>query len=139
MENRIIYKIKMILKITKPFAIIDVETTGLNLQEDHIVDICITKIFPKGNEETLNSLINPLINIPIESTEIYGITNNDVEGKPTFKEFAQKIIDFINNCDLCGFQIKFDLSLLESEFKRCEINYSKEGRVILDVKHIIIN
>ena len=126
----------MILKITKPLAVIDVETTGLNAQEDRIIDICITKIFPEGNEETLNSFINPLVNIPIESTKIHGITDKDVEGKPTFKEFAQKIINIINNCDLCGFQIKFDLDFLESEFKRCGVHYSKEGRIILDVKHI---
>jgi len=126
----------MILKIIKPLAVIDVETTGLNPQEDRIIDICITKIFPEGNEETFNSLINPLINIPIESTEIHKITDKDVEGKPTFKEFSQEILDFINNCDLCGFRINFDLSILESEFKRCGVHYSKEGRIILDIQHI---
>jgi len=124
------------LQLTRPIAFIDTETTGLNNQEHRIVDICITKILPDGKEETLNSLINPTIPIPVESTEIHGITDADVQGKPTFKEFAQKIIDFIENCDLCGFNIKFDLSFLESEFQRTGVTYSKEGREILDVQHI---
>jgi DNA polymerase-3 subunit epsilon len=100
------------------------------------VDICITKIRPNEEEETLNSFINPSIPIPIESTQIHGITDSDVEGKPTFGEFAQKIIEFIDDCDLGGFGTKFDLSFLESEFKRAGINYSREGRRVVDVLSI---
>lgn len=125
------------LQLTRPIAVIDIETTGLNTQEDCIVDICIIKILPNGKEETLNSLINPNMPIPIESTEIHGVIDTDVQGKPTFKEFAPKIIDFIDGCDLCGFGIKkFDLLVLESEFKRAGVAYSKEGRQILDVLNI---
>lgn len=124
------------LKLTRPIAVIDIETTGLNKQEDRIVDICVTKILPNGEEKTLNSLINPTIPIPFESTKIHGITDADVQGKPTFKEFAQKIINFIDKCDLCGFGIKFDLAFLESEFKRAGVSYSEEGTEILDVQHI---
>jgi DNA polymerase-3 subunit epsilon len=124
------------LQLTRPIAFIDIETTGLNTQQDRIVDICITKIRPNGAEETLNSVINPNIPIPIESTQIHGITDTDVKGKPTFEEFAQKIIDFIDDCDLGGFGTKFDLSVLESEFKRVGINYSREGKQIVDVQRI---
>ena len=125
------------LQLTRPIAVIDIETTGLNKQEDRIVDICITKILPNGEEETLNSIINPTIPIPIKSTEIHGITDTDIQGKPTFKEFAPKIISFIDNCDLCGFNIiGFDSYVLESEFKRAGINYSNEGRKIIDVLRI---
>jgi len=124
------------LQLTRPLVVIDTETTGLNNREDRIVDISIIKILPDGKEEMLSSLINPTIPIPVESTEIHGITDSDVQGKPTFKEFAQKIIDFIDNCDLCGFNIKFDLSFLESEYQRAEVTYSHEGRKILDVQHI---
>src|SRR3989338_2735092 len=103
------------LQLTRPIAFIDVETTGLNTQEDRIVDICITKILPGGGEETLTSLINPTMPIPTESSKIHGIVDADVQGKPTFKELAQGIIDFIDKCDLCGFNIsRFDLPILES-------------------------
>ena len=125
------------LQLTRPIAFIDIETTGLNKQEDRIVDICITKILPNGEEETLNSVINPTIPIPIEAAEIHGITDIDVQGKPTFKELAPKIVDFINNCDWCGFNIVgFDLYVLESEFKRAEIDYSNEGKKVIDVMRI---
>ena len=124
------------LELTRPLAVIDIETTGLNKQEDRIVDICITKILPDGQEETLKSLINPTIPIPLEATDIHGIKDDDVQGKPTFKEFAQKIIDFFDGCDLCGYGVSFDLAFLELEFKRADINYSKAGREVIDVKNI---
>ena len=124
------------LQLTRSIAFIDIETTGLNTQKDRIIDICVIKIHPNGAEETLNSVINPNIPIPTESTQIHGITDADVKGKPTFEEFAQKLIDFIDSCDLGGFGTKFDLSVLESEFKRVRINYSIEGRKIVDVQSI---
>ena len=102
------------LKLTKPIAFIDIETTGLNTQQDRIIEICVIKIHPSGAEEILNSIINPKIPIPIESTQIHGIKDVDVEGKPTFNEFAKELINFIVNCDLGGFGTKFDLSFLES-------------------------
>ncbi len=124
------------LHLIRPIAFIDIETTGLNTQQDRIVDICIIKIHPNGTEEMLNSIINPNMPIPIESTQVHRITDADVKGKPTFEEFAQKVIDFIDDCDLGGFGAKFDLLVLESEFKRAGINYSREGRQIIDVQII---
>jgi DNA polymerase-3 subunit epsilon len=124
------------LKLTRPIVFIDIETTGLNTQQDRIVDICVIKLHPNGTEETLNSIINPNVSIPIRATQIHGITDTDVRGKPTFKEFAQKLIDFIDDCDLGGFGTKFDLLILESEFKRAGINYSREGKQIVDVQII---
>ncbi|MCD4666665.1 3'-5' exonuclease [archaeon] len=125
------------LNLKRPIAVIDLETTGVDRQNDRIVEIGITKIFPDGKEEILDSLINPEIPIPSEATEIHGIKDTDVQGKPIFKEFAPKIISFIDNCDWCGFNlIGFDLYLLESEFKRAEINYSSEGRKVIDVMRI---
>ena len=124
------------LQLTRPIAFIDIETTGLNAQQDRIVDICVIKIHPNGAEEILNSFTNPNIPIPIESTQIHRITDADVKGKPTFEEFAKKLVDFIEDCDLGGFETKFDLSFLESEFKRTGINYSREGRQIVDVQRI---
>jgi len=124
------------LDLKKPLVVIDIETTGLNKQEDRIVDIFIIKIHPNGKQETLKSLINPTIPITLESTQIHGIKDEDVKDKPTFKEFSNKIVDFIADCDLCGYELRFDLEILESEFKRIGVDYSKEGRVILDVKQI---
>lgn len=124
------------LQLARPIAFIDTETTGLNKQQDHIVDICIIKIHQDGREEKLSSLINPNMPIPAEATQIHGITDEDVKGKPTFKEFAPKLIDFIDNCDFGGFGLDFDLIILESEFKRAGINYSREGKQLIDVKNI---
>jgi len=125
------------LQLTKPLAFIDVETTGLNTQQDRIVDICVTKLHPDGKEETISSFINPGMPIPIESTQIHGITDDDVKGKPTFNELAPKLFDFIKDCDLGGFGIiKFDLSVLEYEFERVGIKYSKKGKQIIDVQNI---
>ena len=125
------------LKLTRPLAVMDIETTGLNPQEDRIIEISIIKLFPDGKEEILNSLINPERSIPAESTQIHKITDADVIVKPTFNEFAQKVIDFIRDCDLCGFQIaKFDLSVLESEFNRAGVNYLRDGIKIIDVLKI---
>ena len=125
-----------LLKLARPIAFIDIETTGLNKQHDRIVDLCVIKIHPNGVEETLNSVIDPTIPIPLESTQIHSITDSEVKGKPTFKEFAQKLIDFTDNCDLGGFGTDFDLAILESEFKRIGINYSREGKQIVDVQSI---
>jgi len=125
------------LNLKRPIVVLDFETTGVNRQNDHIIEICMIKRFPDGREKILNSLINPEMPIPSDATEVHGIKDIDVQGKPTFKEFAPKIISFIENCDLCGFNIiNFDLHLLESEFKRAEIDYSNEGRKLIDVMKI---
>jgi len=124
------------LELTRPLAVIDLETTGVNKQEDRIIEFCIIKILPDGKKEKLKSLVNPTIPIPLESTNIHGIKDEEVKDKPTFKEFAQKIIDFIKNCDLCGYEVKFDLGFLEVEFKRAGISYQKGNSIVLDVKQI---
>jgi DNA polymerase III subunit epsilon len=124
------------LQLTRPIAFIDIETTGLNRNEDRIVDLCIIKILPGGQEEILKSLVNPTIPIPSDSTEIHGIVDADVQGKPTFKDLAQKIVKFLDNCDLGGYGVKFDLAIIGSELKRVGINYSNEGRNVIDVMDI---
>ena len=125
------------LNLTRPIVFIDIETTGLDARDGHrILEICLIKINPDGTEETLSSLINPAMQIPLEATKIHGITNDDVKGKPTFNELAPKIISFIDNCDLAGFGTKFDLEFLNSEFRKAGVNYSEEERTILDVQRI---
>ncbi len=125
------------LHLERPIAFIDLETTGLNTEQDRIVDICITKVNVDGTEESLSSLINPGMPIPVESTQIHGITDADIKDKPTFQGFAPKVIRFIENCDIGGFGVsKFDLFVLESEFKRAGVVYTREGRQIIDVQNI---
>ena len=125
------------LQLTRPIAFIDVETTGLNKQEDRIVELSITKVHQDGKEEILNSLINPEMLIPPNAAEVHGIKDEDVRGKPIFKELALNVSKFIDNCDMCGFNIiGFDLPFLESEFRRAGVNYSNEGRKIIDVMKI---
>jgi len=122
------------LSLQAPIAFIDIESTGVNPQQDRIIEIGIIKLHPNGREEFLNSLINPGIPIPSEAIKIHGITDVDVAGKPSFREFSSKLLEFIKDCDLGGFAIKkFDLPILEAEFKRANIVYSREEKKIIDV------
>jgi len=122
------------LTLRAPIAFIDTETTGVNPQQDRIIEIGIIKIHPDGREEFLSSLINPGIPIPPDAIKIHGITDADIAGKPSFREFAPKLFEFIKDCDLGGFEIKrFDLPLLETEFQRAGILYSRKEKLIVDV------
>lgn len=122
------------LNLTRPIAFFDIESTGTNTQQDRIVEISVIKINPQGKEEFLSSIINPEIPIPQEAIEIHGITNEEVVGKPIFKDFAQELFEFLKDCDIGGFYMsKFDLPLLEKEFERVGIPYSRQGKSIIDV------
>ncbi|MBQ9213365.1 MAG: 3'-5' exonuclease, partial [Bacteroidales bacterium] len=105
----------MNLNLKKPLAFFDLETTGLNVAHDCIIEICVLKINPDQTEETFVSRIKPMLNnqlVPIskEASEITGIKDEDLKGCPTFKEIAPKLIQFFENCDLGGFNSnKFDI------------------------------
>jgi len=124
------------LKLERPLAVIDLETTGLNKQEDRIVDICIIKIMPDGQEETLKYLLNPTIPIPSESTEVHKITDGDVKDEPKFSEIAKEVTGFLEGCDICGFGVKFDMDILASELARVGISYSFQNKQVVDVQSI---
>ncbi|HSW68481.1 MAG TPA: 3'-5' exonuclease [Bacteroidales bacterium] len=127
----------MSIKITKPLAIFDLETTGVNVGTDRIVEICILKVMPDGKQYTRTQRINPTIPIPPNVTAIHGITDNDVKDKPTFNKVAGELLKFIENCDLCGFNaLKFDLPLLAEEFLRAGADFDLKGRRIVDVQNI---
>lgn len=119
----------MSLKLKRPIAVIDLETTGANVETDQIVSIAIVKINTDNTiEEGKEWLVNPLISIPEAVSKIHGITDKMVKDKPTFRELAPKIKDELANCDLAGFNIdKFDLPLLINEFKRVEHRSSVRG------------
>lgn len=121
------------LKLNRPIAFIDVETTGLKPYSDRIVELSIFKINPDGRQEYKNHRINPGISIPTEATVIHGITNADVANEPAFSQYAKSVRDFMQGCDIGGFNvIGFDLPVLEAEFARAKVEFSREGRYLVD-------
>ncbi len=127
----------MKLKLTKPIAFFDLETTGINITTDRIVEISIVKVMPNGEETTLTHRINPTIPIPKESSEIHGIVHDDIKDKPTFAELAKEISNFITDCDLAGFNSnRFDIPLLAEEFLRVDVDFDMRNRRFVDVQTI---
>jgi len=127
----------MKLKLIKPIAFFDLETTGLSIASDRIVEISIVKIMPNGDKEIKTKLINPTIPISKESISIHGITNDDVKDKSTFKEVATELNEFIEGCDLAGYNSnKFDVPLIAEEFLRAGIDFDISKRKLIDVQNI---
>ena len=115
----------------------DLETTGLNVGQDRIVEISLLKVMPNGQEEQLTYRINPEMPISEESTSIHGISNEDVANEPTFKQLASQIAAFMDGADLSGFNLlKFDVPMLVEEFLRVEIDFDLKNRKIVDVQRI---
>ncbi len=130
-------EIVMELNLKRPIAFFDLETTGLNTTTDRIVEISILKINADGKEEQRTWLLNPEMPISAESTEVTGYTDEMVADKPTFKEKAPEIAQFIGNSDLAGYNIlKFDLPILVEEFLRVDYDFDIKGREFIDVMNI---
>ena len=107
------------LNLTKPICFFDLETTGINVSRDRIVEIAILKVYPSGEKESRTWLVNPEMPIPPETTAIHGITNEDVKDKPTFKELAPQVVQMIEGSDVAGFNSnRFDIPLLAEELLR---------------------
>ena len=127
----------MNLNLTKPIVFFDLETTGVNIATDKIVEIAILKVFPNGNKESKTWLVNPEIEIPQGSIDIHGITNEKVVTEPTFKELAPKINEMIGDSDLAGFNSnRFDIPLLAEELMRAGIDFDMKNRKAIDVQVI---
>ncbi len=127
----------MNLKLEKPLVFFDLETTGVQVAKDRIVEIAILKVFPNGNKESKTWLVNPTIPIPAETTAIHGISDKKVANEPTFKELASEISELIHNCDLAGFNSnKFDIPLLAEEFLRVGIDFNMDNRKAVDIQNI---
>ncbi|MFN0730113.1 exonuclease domain-containing protein [Polaribacter gochangensis] len=127
----------MKLKLEKPIVFFDLETTGINIGTDKIVEIAILKVFPNGNKESKTWLVNPEIEIPKEASDIHGITNEQVVTEPTFKELAPQINELIADCDLAGFNSnRFDIPLLAEELMRVGIDFNMNNRKAIDVQVI---
>ena len=127
----------MKLKLEKPIVFFDLETTGVNIGTDRIVEIAVLKVYPNRNKESKTWLVNPEIEIPKEATDIHGITNEQVATEPTFKELAPKVNELIAGCDLAGFNSnRFDIPLLAEELMRAGIDFDMNNRKAIDVQVI---
>jgi len=127
----------MELKLKNPIAFFDLETTGINIARDRIVEVSILKIDPGGKEDHLTLLVNPTIPIDPKAVAIHGITDEDVEHKPTFAEIGKNLVYFLEGCDLAGYNInKFDIPILAEEFQRANIDFDFKKRKCIDVQTI---
>lgn len=125
----------MKLNLRKPLIFFDLETTGLNIMTDRIVEIAYLKVYPNGNEESKKLRINPEMPIPAESTEVHGITNADVADCPTFKQVAQLIANDFKGCDIAGYNSNsFDVPFLAEEFLRVEADFDFSNSRFIDVQ-----
>ncbi len=127
----------MDLNLSKPLAVIDLETTGIRVATDRIVEICIIRTEPDNNMQTHTYRINPEMPIPLDSTLIHGISDEDVKDAPTFTELAPVIYELLEGCDLAGYNSnKFDIPLLVEEFLRAGIDFDLRDRYFIDVQNI---
>lgn len=127
----------MKLALSRPLAFFDLETTGTDVAKDRIVEICIIRMEVDGSRNTYVERINPTIPIPISSSEIHGIYDKDVLSAPSFAYKAQEIYDFLENCDLAGYNSnRFDIPLLIEEFLRVDDKYDLSDRNFVDVQNI---
>lgn len=125
------------LQLSKPLAILDLETTGVNLGVDRIVEIAIIKITPDGVRQVKRKLLNPEMPISAVSVDIHGITNEMVKDAPTFKQAANEIKQFLDQCDLAGYNSnRFDIPMLAEEFLRAGLDFEFKGRKLVDVQKV---
>ncbi|MFM2360525.1 MAG: hypothetical protein RLY16_2518 [Bacteroidota bacterium] len=127
----------MPLHLTRPIAFIDLETTGVSLSSDRIIEVAIIKIMPDNSRIVKRKLINPEIKIPQQSIDIHGITNEMVKDAPTFKQIANELKQFIELCDLGGYNSnRFDIPMLMEEFLRAGMDVDLSLRKMVDVQHV---
>jgi DNA polymerase III subunit epsilon len=127
----------MNVKLSRPIAFLDLETTGINLASDRIVEIAIVKIHPDGTETVKRRLVNPQIPIPKEASDVHGITDAMVKDAPTFRQVSNEVRQFLEQCDLAGYNSnRFDWPLLMEEFLRVGLAFDLDDRRMLDVQKI---
>jgi DNA polymerase III subunit epsilon len=127
----------MKLNLKKPLTFFDLETTGTNVVQDRIVEISVVKMMPSGELITKTNKINPTVPIPIETSLIHGIYDEDVKDANTFKNIAKSLVQFLEGSDLAGFNIlKFDVPLLVEEFLRVGVDFDVSKRKLIDAQKI---
>jgi DNA polymerase-3 subunit epsilon len=129
--------LEMKLYLNRPLAFFDLETTGVNVGADRIVEIAILKAMPDGSEVIKTLRINPEMPIPLQSSLIHGIYDKDIANEPTFKDVAQELSDFIGDADLAGYNSnRFDIPVLLEEFLRAGVDFDMSDRKFVDVQNI---
>jgi DNA polymerase-3 subunit epsilon len=127
----------MELKLNRPICFFDLETTGIDVARDRIVEISVFKVYPNGNKESKTWLVNPTIPIPPQTTAVHGITDEKVANEPTFAELASQVYNMIKDADLAGFNSdRFDIPLLAEEMLRAGVDFDMKNRVSVDVQTI---
>ncbi len=127
----------MELSLSRPICFFDLETTGVNVAKDRVVEISILKVFPNGNKESKTWLVNPEMPIPPETTAVHGITDEKVANEPTFKQLSNTIYGMIKGADLAGFNSdRFDIPLLAEEMLRAGIDVDFKKNLTVDVQTI---
>ena len=130
----------MKLNLNKPIVFFDLETTGIDIAKDHIVELCYIKIYPCGNEDSKSMRLRPVdalgntVHIPEQASAVHGIYDDDVKDCPTFKDIADDLLHVLSDCDLAGYNSNhFDIPLLVEEFLRIGINLDLSNSKFIDV------
>ena len=127
----------MELVLERPLVFFDIESTGTNPYRDRIVEIAVIKVMPDGSREDVVRRINPCMPIPAGASAVHGIYDDDVKDCPTFDVIAHNLYNYLENCDLAGYNIvKFDVPMLQEEFKRCGLELNMRDRKLIDVFNI---
>lgn len=127
----------MDLHLTRPLVVFDIESTGISWRTDRIIDLALIKLMPDGSQQEKAYRVHPGIPIPPESSMIHNIFDKDVVDCPTFEQVAPDLLSRIQDCDLGGYNmVRFDLPLLQEEFKRANVDYSPEGVRLIDAQRI---
>ncbi len=129
----------MELNLKKPIAFFDIEATGLNVTKDRIIEISVLKVNPNGLEDAKTWLLNPDYPITEEASKIHGYSDKELTDKPTFKQKAKEIANFLKGCDLAGYNsLKFDIPMLVEEFIRAGVDFDIKNRKLIDVQNIFM-
>ncbi len=127
----------MRIKLTRPLAVFDIEATGTSPRADRIVELAVVKVLADRSRQSRTWRVNPEMPIPAEATRIHGITDADIAAAPKFREIAAEVLDFLQDCDLCGYNVlRFDIPLLAEECIRAGVNLGIESRRVVDVQRI---
>lgn len=126
-----------VLELKNPLVVFDLETTGINISRDRIVELSFVKVMPSGELITQTHRVNPEMPIPEDSSNIHGIYDEDIKDAPTFKSLAKNLAKFLEGCDLAGFNIlRFDVPMLVEEFLRVGVDFEVSSRKLIDAQRI---
>jgi len=121
------------LELSRPLAVLDIQSTGLKPDTARIVRLSVFRVDPDGSENVKSVIVNPGISIPASATQVHGISDSTVVDKPVFRAYARGLADHLGGCDLAGFGIeRFGLPLLQAEFKRNGVDFILTGRAVVD-------